>query len=48
MPRPRVLAAIARFAAWLAGWPRTIAFRIKRARALRKARRDDPNNYPMW
>jgi hypothetical protein len=30
------------------GLPRSIAYRVRRALAVRRAGRGDKNNYPMW
>ncbi len=37
-----------RLAARIADALRYVAFRFARYRALRKAKREDPNIYPMW
>jgi hypothetical protein len=37
-----------RLAGWVSGRLRFIMYRIRQARALRRARDDDPNNYPLW
>ena len=43
MPNP-----IRRLVARLRGGLRYLAFRRAQARAVRKAKRDDPNIYPLW
>jgi hypothetical protein len=37
-----------RFYVWLAERARIVIFRFKQAQAIRKARREDTNRYPLW
>jgi hypothetical protein len=43
-----MLKTLMAFPGWLLGRIRLFVFHIKRARALRKAKREDQNIYPLW
>jgi hypothetical protein len=43
-----MLGSLRRFIVWLRERLDYMSFRIKRARAIRKAEDDDPNIYPLW